>query len=96
MIPWFEQALYGMQMGQKKSLLIRAQDAYGERNESLVIQIPRVTMPEWGWEIGDVLSGPGIFGLEIVDMDSENFTVDTNHPLAGKDLIFDIIVREVY
>lgn len=99
-IPGLEDALYGMAPGEKKTVGVKARDAYGEidpdarqlvRIEEFSEEIPLDvgTFLDFQDEDGDVLSA------QIIAKDEETVTVDFNHPLAGKDLVFEIEVVEV-
>jgi peptidylprolyl isomerase len=92
MIPGFEQAIYGMKPNENKTFTIAAADAYGPRVEELVQEIPKekIQLPE-GVEIkeGDQLFN-GLYQVTVLKVGTENVTIDNNHPLAGKDLTFDI------
>jgi len=99
-IPGFDKAVEGMRLNEEKKVTIKAEDAYGKREESLVREFPRSSLPKnFKPEKGMVLrlrdqSGRTIPGT-IVDMTEGTITIDLNHPLAGKDLIFDIKVVDI-
>ena len=96
-IPGLEQALYGLAVGEGKSVRVATQDAYGEYDFEQIDDIPMSEFPE---EIplepdvelemtdneGDILYG------RIVSVGKSRVKVDFNHPLAGKDLEFDITI----
>ena len=95
MIKGFDAALYGMVIGDKKTVIIPAAEAYGERRQDMMIevplsQVPPDIQPEIGLQL--TLQGPGgqPMPVTLVDMDEEKITLDANHELAGQDLIFDI------
>ena len=95
MIKGFDAALYGMIIGDKKTVTIPAVEAYGERRQDMMIevplsQVPPDIQPEIGLQL--TLQGPGgqPMPVTLVDMDEEKITLDANHELAGQDLIFDI------
>lgn len=99
-IQGFEEAALGMNIGDKKTVSIKPEDAYGPYNESLVVEMPKEYIPE------DVSPELGM-RLIIVDNNGEELPVvvseihedairlDANHPLAGKTLVFDIELIEV-
>jgi FKBP-type peptidyl-prolyl cis-trans isomerase 2 len=94
-IPGFENALLGMVPGEQKSVIISCDDAYGERNEGMTQVLPRTVVPEEiDLQVGMVLTARSPEGQEVnfsvADFDDEQVTVDGNHPLAGKDLVFDL------
>jgi FKBP-type peptidyl-prolyl cis-trans isomerase 2 len=99
-IPGFEKAVIGMKKGDKKEFSIEPKDAYGEPNPQLIQEIPRSQLPE-GQEPkeGMVLMANSPdgrqFPLKIAKVGKETVTVDLNHPLAGKKLIFNIEIIDV-
>ncbi|MEX0920583.1 MAG: peptidylprolyl isomerase [Candidatus Pacearchaeota archaeon] len=102
-IPGFEDAVKGMEKGQKKEFKISSDQAYGEKRDDLKKDIPKSSVPEnpdgKQPEPGMVLmvqSPQGQqFPAQIVDVKEETITLDLNHPLAGKDLFFNIEVVDV-
>ncbi len=95
MIKGFDAAVYGMVIGDKKTVNIPAVEAYGERREDMMIevpisQVPANIQPEIGQQL--VLQGEGgqPMPVTVVDLTDEKIVLDANHDLAGKDLIFDI------
>lgn len=98
-IPGFEQAVGTMDVGQKSTVTIPAAEAYGERNDEAVQQIPLSAfgddMPEPGWVIQ--LSAPdgSRMAATVVAIEGDQVTLDFNHPLAGQDLTFELELVEV-
>ncbi len=96
----FEQAVVGMNPGDTKKVQIEADNAYGQRQDELIFVIPRAQIPE---DIDPQVNQP--FQLQgsdgqtmavlVTDANPESVTFDGNHPLAGKDLEFDIELVEV-
>ncbi|MBV9961614.1 MAG: peptidylprolyl isomerase [Parafilimonas sp.] len=94
-IKGFDDGVTGMSVGDKKTISIPAEDAYGERQEEMVIEFPRSNFPpDIEPEVGMTLNMHSENGQElpvtITDINEEAIILDANHPLAGKDLIFDI------
>lgn len=94
-IPGFENGVVGMEEGDSKKFNIPAEEAYGLHREDLLTVIGRSQMPaDIDLKIGTVLqvrTPEGEIAHVIVqDMDNEKVTLDFNHPLAGKDLIFEV------
>jgi peptidylprolyl isomerase len=86
----FDRAVRGMKLNEEKKVTIEAEDAYGERNESLIMKFFKTELPEnFEPRIGMVIKLQGIPGT-IVNIDETNIILDCNHPLAGKDLVFDV------
>ena len=100
MISGFESAVLGMSPGENKTVTIPCDQAYGERNEGMVQDVPRTAIPD---EIelakGMMLHAQGPEGqtlrFTVADFDEETVTVDGNHPLAGHDLVFDLELVEI-
>ncbi|MEO1202658.1 MAG: peptidylprolyl isomerase [Pseudomonadota bacterium] len=94
-IPGFDQAVDGMEVGESKSVTIAPEDAYGERHEQLVQDVPKSALPEdMQAEVGMQLQSQSpdgqVFQLVVTAIGDETITVDGNHPLAGHELNFDI------
>lgn len=96
----FEAAVLGMAEGEKKTVVIEPNQAYGEINPALIEEISRTDLPEnlelkAGGQL-EVTQSDGSLLLLIIDKVTENtVTLDANHPLAGKSLTFDIEMLEV-
>lgn len=94
-IPGFDNAVDGMSVGDKKSVNIPPEDAYGERHEQLIQEVPHSALPDdLTPEVGMGLQAQGpdgqVMNLTVTNLGDESITVDGNHPLAGKALNFDI------
>ena len=101
MIPGFENAVLGMEVGARKSITISPDEAYGPHRPELTHTYPADSIPpDINPEVGMTLSSQApdgrIMQMTITDIDSAgNITVDANHPLAGKTLIFDLTLVEI-
>ncbi len=94
-IPGFDKAVTGMTAGEDKTVTIEPGDAYGERYDQLVQQIPRSALPaDVTPTVGMQLTGESEDGQQtrfvVTDVDGEAITLDANHPLAGHALTFAI------
>ena len=94
-IPGFDKAVEGMSIGDSKSVRIEADDAYGQRHDQLVQEVPRDSLPQdLTPEVGMALQSSSPDGqvalFTVIAVGNETFTVDGNHPLAGQALSFDI------
>lgn len=94
-IPGFEQAVEGMAVGQTKTVTIPSAEAYGERVAEAVLQVPREQLPpDLEPEVGQQLVMQSRDGRQIpivvVEVTEDSITIDANHPLAGRDLTFEI------
>ncbi len=98
-IPGLEKRMMGMVEGESRVIEVPAQEAYGERKPELIQKAPREyfqNIPlEKGLPLQAQMPDGGIVNMVVVDFDQETVTVDMNHPLAGKDLIFDVEVLSV-
>ncbi len=99
-IPGFEQAVVGMLPGETKTAIVPADLAYGPHREDMVAQMARKDIPiETELGLGHQLEvsqedGP-TFLVMVTELSEDSVTLDANHPLAGKDLTFDIEMLEV-
>lgn len=95
MIKGFDDALPGMNVGDKKTITIAPEDAYGPRSEEAMIQFPTANVPaDMKLEVGMQLqlsdqSGRP-FPVKVVELQADFVVLDANHFLAGETLIFDI------
>jgi FKBP-type peptidyl-prolyl cis-trans isomerase SlyD len=98
-IPGLEARMEGMEPGEKKTIEVPAAEAYGEKDPNLVQQAPREYFQGVELEKGLPLQAQTpegqIINMIVVDFDENTVTVDMNHPLAGKDLVFDVEVVDV-
>jgi peptidylprolyl isomerase len=85
------EAVVGMQVGEAKTVEIAPPDAYGDRDDALVIRVPRDRIPQDA-KVGDALSDGAGRGQVwyVAEMTPEETVLDGNHPLAGKTLIFEV------
>jgi FKBP-type peptidyl-prolyl cis-trans isomerase SlyD len=92
-IPGLEKNLIGLQVGEKKSVEVLSKEAYGVYDQGLIHAIPKTQFPEGQIKIGDVFQMNTNFGIQLVtviEMSESDVTIDANHPLAGKDLFFQV------
>ena len=94
-IPGFEQALIGMEVGESKDVSIPPEDGFGEYSEDLVVNIEKSILPpdinpELGMqlEVSSEEETPRVF--TIAEIAEDSVTLDGNHPLAGKEIAFKI------
>ena len=95
LIPGFENAVRGLNVGDKTTAEIAPDQGYGQHRDDMVEQVPKAEFPEHiKPEVGQMLrvSQPDGENLvvTITEITDDTVTVDANHPLAGKDLVFDI------
>lgn len=100
LIPGFEQAVIGMEPGDEKTVNIPADEGYGPHHDQLVAvverdQFPPEITPEVGQPLQVVQPGGQPMMVMITDIDGDKVTLDANHPLAGRDLVFEIKLVEI-
>jgi len=96
-IPGLESALYDMKVGEKKTVVIEPEDAYGDYDEeSLEISKKEEFPEEIPLDVGTFLDlrddEDNVLSAQIIEEDEDTVTLDFNHPLAGKTLTFEIVV----
>ena len=94
-IPGLDSALPGMSIGDKKTVTVPSDQAYGPVNPAMRQAIPRAEIPgniptEVGTQLQMQTQTGEVIPVVIVDADDATITLDANHPLAGKDLTFAI------
>jgi FKBP-type peptidyl-prolyl cis-trans isomerase 2 len=94
-IKGFDDGVMGMSIGDKKTVSIQAGDAYGDKSEDMLVEFPKEQFPpDMNPEVGmqlNMTNGNGqVILVTIVEVKEDTVILDANHPLAGKDLIFDI------
>ncbi len=99
-IPGFENGIIGMQAGDSKKITIPAEDAYGPHREDLLTTIERSQIPaSIDLQIGMILQmrspDGGTTNVSIRDINQESVILDLNHPMAGKELIFEVNLVKV-
>ena len=96
LIPGFEEGLVGMSAGDKKTVNIPSDKAYGPRREEMVQQVPKDKLPpeaQVGMQL--VAQGPqGALPVTILEITETEAKLDFNHPLAGQDLTFELEVLD--
>ncbi|MCS7019941.1 MAG: peptidylprolyl isomerase [Cytophagales bacterium] len=101
MIKGFDEAVLGMKLNEQKTVTLAPEDAYGVRNEQYVLHFPVSQLPDdLNPQIGDELvlrlqDGTN-FPVIVADLTEDIITLDGNHPMAGKTLVFDIQLIEIY
>ena len=99
-IPGFEEAVTGMAPGDSKTTEVEPEQAYGEHREDMVMemekdQIPSEVDPEVGQQLQLRLENGQTVPVLITALGEDTVTIDANHPLAGRKLIFDIELVDV-
>ena len=99
-IPGFEKGVTGMSPNDTKTIEIPAEEAYGSYRQEMVLtiekeHIPQDAQPQAGQHIMLYLPDGRMLPATVVDVADSEVTVDCNHPLAGKDLTFDLELVEI-
>lgn len=99
-IPGFDEGVTGLQIGEKRTVNIPAEQAYGPVSEEQIVEFPRSQFPpEMTPEVGMPLQMSNdqgqTFQVVIKEVKDDVVVLDANHPLAGKDLIFDIELVDI-
>ena len=98
-IPGFDSAVRDMLVGGKKTVTIPAAEAYGETREEMIGDLPKDRFPaEMQLAVGmplQMMSPQGPLMIVVKAITDEFVTVDANHPLAGKDLTFELELVEI-
>ena len=100
LIPGFEQGVIGMEPGDTRTLSIPADQAYGPHRPEGIIDVNRTELPpnlplEVGMQLQATQEGGQVVNLTVTEIGDETVKMDGNHPLAGKDLTFDIQLMEI-
>lgn len=99
LVPGLEKELTGKQVGDKLSVVVSPEDGYGEKDTSMIQELPRdsfggIDTIEVGMEF-HAQTQNGMQVVEVIDVDGDKIVIDGNHPLAGMPLHFDVEVTEI-
>jgi FKBP-type peptidyl-prolyl cis-trans isomerase 2 len=98
-IPGFEEAISGMEVGETKQVRIPAEQAYGPYRDEMVLELPREQLPDdVELEIGQQVQmqqGEHIFMVTVEKIGEDAITFNANHPLAGEALNFELRLVEI-
>ena len=99
-IPGFEEAVINLNPGETKTIKIKADDAYGQYRNDLVITVDKKNLPQnlepkIGQNLQIKQENDQIIIVTVTGITDSNVTLDANHPLAGKDLTFEIELVEI-
>lgn len=100
MIKGFDDAMPGMAVGEKKTISISPDEAYGEKSEEAIIEFPKENVPadmkiEQGMSFELSNQDGSRFPVVVVEVKDDVIVLDANHALAGKELVFDIELVEI-
>ena len=99
-IPGLDTAMPGMAVGETKRVEVPAEQAYGEPNADALQAVPRSEIPadiplDIGTQLQVQTPSGQVMPVTVAEVTKEQVTLDANHPLAGKDLTFDIELVEI-
>jgi|SRR5215203_417400 len=99
-IKGFDQGVMGMQVGDKRTIEIDVKDAYGVKQDEMMIEFPKNQFPpdmkpEQGMQLMMNNGSGQSFPVTVTEVRDDSVILDANHPLAGQDLIFDIELVEI-
>ncbi len=96
MIGGFDEGVVGMLVGEKKTIILTPDEAYGYPADDRIMEVDKSQFPpEMELEVGMELAGPGGFPVKVQAIGDSSVTIDANHPLAGKTLTFELEVVEI-
>jgi len=99
MIDGFNNAIVGMTVGETKTFTLEPDEAYGSRNDEAVQEVSRSSFePGFEFIVGEIIRGQtpqGPFVARIQSLQDDTVTLDFNHPLAGRNLTFEVEVVSV-
>jgi FKBP-type peptidyl-prolyl cis-trans isomerase 2 len=99
-IPGFEQAIIGMSIGESKTVNIQSEQAYGAHRPDMVVivdrkELPADLKPVLGQQLQVSQDEDNMLVVAVTNITDTHVTLDANHPLAGKNLVFDIKLVEI-
>lgn len=99
-LPKFEETVIGLSIGDKRTVEISSDDAYGDYDEDLIFEIgydqfPEDIEPELGIDLEVTLPSGHSEIMTIVELEEDAVVLDANHPLAGEDLVFELELVEI-
>ena len=99
-IPGIENAVEGMNVGESRTVNVNPEQAYGQRQDELVEEVGRDQFPQnvepkvgQSFEVPQQAGQPMV--VRVIDVSEQTVTLDGNHPLAGRDLIFELELLEI-
>lgn len=100
MIKGFDSAVQGLQKGDKVTAEIPSAEAYGEKKEDMFVEVPKTEVPEnikpvVGQQLQVQQANGQAMPVVVAEVTEEKIVLDANHPLAGKDLTFEIELVEI-
>jgi FKBP-type peptidyl-prolyl cis-trans isomerase SlyD len=99
-LPGLHAGLEGLEVGANKQVRVTPEEGYGEADEDGIFEVDRSELPDpENVKFGDEIVGEdeegNEFDMHVIEVHDDHVVVDTNHPLAGHTLVWDVTVREV-
>jgi len=99
-IPGLEREIFGMKVGDKKTVTAVADEAYGQPDPAAMQEVPRASIPAEielivGGQLQAVTQDGRQISVTVAALTDDTVTMDANHPLAGKDLVFHVELVEI-
>jgi len=96
MIAGFDQGVVGMKVGDKKTITLTPEQAYGQPSDERIVRVGKGQFPpDLQLTVGMQLQGPTGFPVTVKEIGADSVTIDANHPLAGKTLTFEVELMEI-
>ncbi len=98
LLPGFESSLLGLEVGDEREFIISPENAFGQHNAQNVQAVDRGNFEESELEVGSILSfqnGDGELPGVIIAFEENQVMVDFNHPLSGKNIVFQVKIVEI-
>ncbi|HEY6085265.1 MAG TPA: peptidylprolyl isomerase [Nitrospira sp.] len=98
-VPGLERSLEGLVKGEKKHIVVKPADGYGELDAKAIQEVKKSLIPEAARKVGAQLEAKGPDGdsmfPRVTEVKEDTVVLDFNHPLAGKTLVFDVTILDV-
>lgn len=98
-IPGLEKELLGMKVGDKKTVTVKPEEGYGPVLQEAIKRVPKEAISNANeLKVGDMVgasNGGHTFRAVVKEIGEKEITLDFNHPLAGKELVFDVEIKEI-
>lgn len=98
-VPFFSKHLTGLKVEETKQFAMPPEDVYGPDDPERIIEVPKDSIPEDRRKVGEKLEGRSPEGrplyAEVLEVKADKVVIDTNHPLAGEELFFDVKILKV-
>ena len=98
-IPGLQKGLEGLKAGDHKEITVGPDDGFGVIDPEAFVEVPRSRLPQGNLSVGTVLttSGPGgeVLRARITEIRDDSAILDFNHPLVGKELLFEVDILEI-